>query len=141
MHISKEFLMEAVGLSLLVALIFISTQMFQRATEVTGRLERWQEEKMIQIEEYELARYDGMKVDGMTAIGCIKTAVGEYQLPVAVTTGNGRFVVDKKETYTGLRDIDSDYYINPLALYQCKVVRDENGSLTEMEIRIVSSPA
>ena len=47
MNVSKEFLMEAVGLSLLVALILISMQMFERAMKMTALLEERQEQQMM----------------------------------------------------------------------------------------------
>ena len=39
MNISKEFLMEAVGLSLLVALILIGMQMFHKTIKITTLLQ------------------------------------------------------------------------------------------------------
>ncbi len=136
MRISKEFLMEAVSLSLLVALILISVQMFQRANKITTLLEEGQEKKITQLQEYEIVRYDGFCIDGMTAIGYIKTMVGTYQIPVIVTTKENSFIVKEKENYTSLRDPNSDTYIPPLSLYLCEVVRDENESIKEIKITI-----
>ena len=137
MHISKEFLLEAFGLSLLVALIWISSNLFHKATELTERLEIKQEKTMTDFMEYEITRYDGRNVDGMTVIGYIKTAIGEYRLPVNVRTEKGNFVISEKEKCSELREFESEYYINPMALYRCKVKRDENGSFSEIEICVV----
>lgn len=136
MRISKEFLMEAVSLSLLVALILISVQMFQRANKITTLLGEGQEKKIAELQEYEIVRYDGFQIDGMTAIGYIKTMVGTYQIPVIVTTEKNSFVVKEKENYASLRDPDSDTYIHPLSLYLCEVVRDENESIKEIKITV-----
>ncbi len=136
MHISKEFLMEAVGLSLLVALILISVHMFQRANKITALLEKGQEQRITELEEYEIVRYDGFQIDGMTAIGYIKTLVGTYQIPVAVTTEKSSFVIRESKEYSSLRDLNSDTYISPLSLYWCNVVRDENKSIKEVKITI-----
>ena len=134
MRVSKEFLMEAVSLSLLVALILISVQMFQRANKITLLLEEGQEQKIQELEEYEIVRYDGMEIDGITVIGYIKTLVGTYQIPANVTTQNNAFIVKDKEEYSSLRDPNSDKYIFPLSLYLCEVIRDENGSIIEVKI-------
>ena len=134
MRVSKEFLMEAVSLSLLVALILISVQMFQRANKITLLLEEGQEQKIQELEEYEIVRYDGMEIDGVTAIGYIKTLVGTYQIPTNVTTQKNTFIVNDKGEYSSLRDPNSDKYIFPLSLYLCEVIRDENGSIVEVKI-------
>ena len=136
MRVSKEFLMEAVGLSLLVALILISVQMFQRANKITTLLEQEQERQIRELEEYEIVRYDGFQIDGITAIGYIKTLVGTYEIPAQVTTENSTFIIKEKEEYSSLRDPNSSNYIFPLSLYLCKVVRDENGSIIEVKITV-----
>ena len=136
MHVSKEFLLEAVGLSLLVVLILISMQMFQRATKITSMLEKEQENQIMELEEYEIVKYDGLLIDGMTAISYIKKMIGTYELPVKVTTIQKEFVVGEKADYESLRDIDSETYINPLAKYYCEVARDENEVITEIRITV-----
>lgn len=136
MHVSKEFLMEAVGLSLLVVLILISMQMFQKATKITSLLAEGQDKQIMELEEYEIVKYDGLLIDGMTAISYIKKMIGTYELPVNVTTVQKEFVVEEKADYESLRDITSEKYINPLAKYHCEVARDENGVITEIRIFI-----
>ena len=136
MHVSKEFLMEAVGLSLLVVLILISMQMFQRATKITSLLEKGQENQIMELEEYEIVKYDGLLIDGMTAISYIKKMVGTYEVPVRVTTTQKEFVVEEKADCDDLRDIESVKYINPLAKYHCEVTRDENAVITEIRIEV-----
>ena len=136
MHVSKEFLLEAVGLSLVVALILISVQMFQRATKITALLEEGQERQITELEEYEIVKYDGLLVDGMTAISYVKKMTGVYGLPVKLRTATGEFVVTKMEEYKELRNITSEKYINPLAKYLCEVVRDENEVVSEIKISV-----
>ena len=126
--------MEAVGLSLLVALIFVSMQMFQRAVKVSTLLNAEQEEKIIMLEEYEIVKYDGLLVDGLTAVGYIKKMVGTYELPIAVEAGEESFYVTKREEFEMLRDIDSEKYISPYAIYRCLIVRDENEVITEIKL-------
>ena len=134
MRISREFLQEAVGLSLLVALILISVQLFQRATKLTTLLEERQEQKIAELEEYEIVKYDGLFVDGMTAISYIKKMVGTYGIRVNVTTVKGNFTVTGTEDYGALRNPASENYVNPLAKYLCKTVRDENGVISGIRI-------
>lgn len=136
MQVSKEFLMEAVGLALLVALILISMQIFQRAVKITSLLEEGQEQKISELEEYEIVQYDGLQIDGMTAISYIKKMVGTYQMPVQVCNEKGNFMISDRSGYEKLRNVNSENYINPLAKYRCTVVRDENEVITEVIVKI-----
>ncbi len=135
MNVSKEFLMEAVGLSLLVALILISMQMFQRAMKMTALLEERQEQQIAEMEEYEIVKYDELLIDGMTVINYIKRMTGVYGIPVKVFTEKGTFIVEENFEYAELRNIESDKYISPLNKYRCSVKRDENGVVAEIEIK------
>lgn len=134
MQVSKEFLMEAFGLSLLVALIFISMQMFQRATRLAGLLEEGQEQQIAHLEEYEIVKYDGMRLDGMTVVSYIKNITGNYMIPVQVTTETATFTVSSQSEYAGLRKVGAATYISPLAFYLCTVIRNENGAITGITI-------
>lgn len=134
MNVSKEFLLEAVGLSLLVALILIGMQLFQRAVKITTLLEEGQEQQILELEEYEIVKYDGLLVDGMTAISYIKKMTGTYNFTVQVVTENGAFEVSGQTEYAELRKPDSEKYINPLVKYRCEVVRDENKVITGIKI-------
>ena len=136
MRVSKEFLLEAVGMSLLVALILIGMQLFQRATKLTTLLEREQEQKIAVLEEYEIVRYDGLLVDGMTAVSYIKKMTGTYDLPVTVVTEKGEFVIKEAVEYTELRNSSSERYMNPLAKYRCEIIRNENDVIAEIKISV-----
>lgn len=134
MNISKEFLMEAVGLSLLVALILIGMQMFQKTVRIATLLQNHQEQNIAQLEEYDLVKYEDLILDGMTALSYIKNVVGEYQVPVIVEEKQKKFSVTGQADFGLLRDIDSEKYICPYALYKCKVIRDENNVITEINL-------
>ncbi len=134
MQVSKEFLIEAFGLSLLVALILVSVHLFQRGTRLTSMLEENQEQQIVRLEEYEIVKYDGLWIDGMTAVNYIKTMIGVYELPVGVSTAKGSFTVTKQEDYANLRDTDSELYINPLEKYRCEIQRDENGEICKVKL-------
>lgn len=137
MHISKEFLMEAVGLSLLVALILISMQLFQRATKITSLLQERQEEQIVELEEYEIVKYDGLQIDGMTAISYMKRMVGTYELPVHVVTLTGEFILTNTTEFEELREVQSEKYISPFTKYTCNVIRDENKVITKIQLEIM----
>ena len=108
MNISKEFLMEAVGLSLLVALILIGMQMFHKTIKITTLLQNNQEESITQLEEYDLVKYEDLLLDGMTVLGYIKKVVGEYQLPVIVEEKQKKFSVTERAEFGLLRDVESE---------------------------------
>ncbi|MBQ8877756.1 MAG: hypothetical protein IJ029_03440 [Lachnospiraceae bacterium] len=134
MNISKEFLMEAVGLSLLVALILIGMRMFQKTIKITTQIERNQEQTITYLEEYELVKYDEMVIDGMTALGYIKNVIMEYSLPVIVEEKQRKFSVDSRDDLGLLRNADSGKYISPYGFYQCRVVRNENEVIYEINL-------
>lgn len=134
MNISKEFLMEAVGLSLLVALILIGMQMFHKTIKITTLLQNHQEESITQLEEYDLVKYEDLLLDGMTVLGYIKNVVGEHRLPVIVEEKQKKFSVTERAEFGLLRDVESEKYICPYALYKCKVIRDENDVITEINL-------
>ena len=136
MNISKEFLMEAVGLSLLVALLLIGMQMFQKTIKITKLIEQEQENTISKMEEYELVKYEDMVIDGMTALGYIKNSIIEYHLPVMIEEKQRSFFVTQREDISLLRDVDSEKYICPYSFYKCKVIRDENDVITEIKLML-----
>ena len=136
MKVSREFLLEAVGLSLLVALILISMQLYQRASKIAALLEEEQKQQIAELEEYEIIKYDGMIVDGMTAVSYIKKMNSNYGLAVKVTTSKGEFWIEGTQDYRAMRNIASENYINPLKQYRCEVIRDENNVISEIRIVI-----
>lgn len=136
MSISKEFLLEAVGLSLLVALLLVGVKVFQRTNDFISAMDREQERRIEEWQEYEVVQYDGRVVDGITAISYIRNTVGQYNVPIYVETIEHAFWITKPEDYKGLRDMTSEHYMNTLALYQCQVIRNENDSIEQVEIRV-----
>ena len=136
MSVSKEFLMEAVGLSLMVALLFVGLKFFQRTNELITQMDRAQAQRIAEWEEYEIIRYDGKTIDGIIATGYIKSMVCEYQLPVYVETEENTFCVEDKAECEELRNMASPQYMSALALYQCTVIRNENDSIERVEIKV-----
>lgn len=134
MNISKEFLMEAVSLSLLVALILIGMQMFKKTIKITNLLEQQQEQTITELEEYELVKYEGLVIDGMTVLGYIKNVIVEYHVPVIIEEKQRTFLVSEREEFGQLRNVDSEKYISPYSFYQCNIIRDENEVITEINL-------
>ena len=128
--------MEAVSLSLLVALILISMQMFQRTMKLSSLLEQGQEKMIAELEEYEIVKYEDRWVDGISVVNYIKKMNSLYQLPVSVTTERGEFCVREHSDYKELKNSESEKYIRPLAKYRCLVVRDENETIREIKFEI-----
>lgn len=136
MHVSKEFLMEAVSLSLMVALILISMQMFQRTIKISSLLEQGQEQMIKEMEEYEIVKYEDRLIDGISAVNYIKKMVGTYRLPVHVITEQSEFSILKPSDCTGVNNSESSKYIRPLVKYRCEVIRDENGAIKEIRVGV-----
>lgn len=129
MHISKQFLIEAVGLILTVSLIMTGVRLYQRANHAVMAMEQQQNRRFQQMEEYEIVKYEGCSIDGTTAVAYIKHLVGTYGLPVTVTTADGTFQIEERLQYANLRNMESGQYINPLGRFQCEVLRDENSAI------------
>lgn len=129
MQISKQFLLEAVGLILTVSLILTGVRLYQRANSAVTMMERRQDEQFRQMEEYEIVKYEGCSIDGTTAVAYIKHLVGTYGIPVTVTTAGGTFQIAEHLQYGNLRNMESEQYINPLGKFACEVLRDENSAI------------
>lgn len=135
MHVSKEFLTEAVGLALLVALLMLGFQMFTRAETLLQRLDREEEKRIEELSEYEIVKYDGREIDGITAISHIKNVVSNYGIQVVLYTEKGSVIVEGAEQLSLLREENSDYYVEAWGIYACNIVRNENDSIEQMIIR------
>lgn len=126
MQISKEFLAEAVGLSLLVALLLLGVGWFRRGTGLLHTMEQRQEQRLLQLREDEIMQYDGLCVNGITAISYIKKMISEYGIPAFVKMQEGEFWVNDKKEYTNLRNTESEYYMSGLGDFFCEVVLTAN---------------
>ena len=75
MQVSKEFLLEAVGLSLLVGLLLLGVKLFDRACSLMTWFETEQEKQLEKMQEYEITQYENRTIDGITAVNYIKNMV------------------------------------------------------------------
>ena len=55
--------------------------------------------------------------------------VNHYGLSVCVQTEEKEFTIDSKENCQQMKNTASEYYISSFGLYECCVVRDENGGV------------
>ena len=55
--------------------------------------------------------------------------VNHYGLSVYVQTKDREFTIESKEKCAQLKDKESEYYISSFGIYECCVVRDENGGV------------
>ena len=129
MQVSKQFLLDAVGLILTISLILTGVRLYRKAEQAVGILEKRQSRQLQNLEEYEVVKYEGYYIDGTTVLGYIRNLVGNYDLPVTVTTGKGTFRITERSQCANLRNKDSEQYINPLGTYLCEVLRDENSAI------------
>ena len=129
MQISRQFLIDAVGLLLTVSLILMGMKLYQKAERAAGILEERQNRQLQELEEYEIVKYEGYSIGGTTALAYIKNLVGNYGLPVTVTTASGTFQVTERSQYGNMRDMESEQYINPLEKFSCELLRDENDAI------------
>lgn len=135
MQVNKEFLLEAVGLSLLVGLLLFGVEMFNRATSLMKVFERRQEEQLLIIQEHEITQYENRTVDGVTVVSYMKNMVYHYEIKVMVELGDRSFWVEEKEDCKWLDEEESEYYIPPFLLYECAIIRDENGNVDYILIK------
>lgn len=135
MNVSKEFLMEAVGLSLLVALLMLGVKMFQSASGLMNYMAERQEETLTRMQEYEIVQYDGQTVDGITAISYIKAMVDQYALPVRIETSGNTYEVKTGKEAAMLREDTSEFGMSVFREYECHVVRGENKNVEYIRMK------
>lgn len=142
MHITKEMLINAVGLMFTVALIFIGYSVFNRSVDAATFFGRQQDDTMQALEEYPITKYDGYEINGSVAINLIKEVIGSYDgitVEVKTTAVPEGFVITDSSKYAAFRDLSSTYYINPIVLYLVTVERDGNGVITSLQIEYVDA--
>ena len=137
---TKKTLWYAFGLMITVALMFIGLSIFQRAEKTADTLAKGQDAANKNIEEYEIVKFDGYDISGSQAIYYAKEVVGNHGIPVTFKTTlvPAGFVVSDSSLYGEFRDLNSSYYINPIIQYTVEVKRDENDTITGVEITYVA---
>ena len=118
-------------------LIYSGISVYERSQRITEVFETEQEKTVKNLQEYEITKYDGYKINGSTAITYLKNVVQDYTVPVTVITSEHDFVVEDDSVYGKLRDMQSDFYINPLEHFLCNVYRDVNDSITGVTLKYV----
>lgn len=137
MGMAKKILYSAVGLVITVALIYAAVGLLDRSKRLADAISREQDRELKAFSEYSITKYDGYKISGSQVIGYVKSLVSTYGTTVEITTETATFSVSDSSLFGALRDIDSIYYVNPLKMYECSVVRDVNDAITEVQIVVV----
>lgn len=129
MQISKQFLLDAVGLVLTVSLIMTGVHLFRRTERTIQKMQYRQTRQLETLEEYDAVKYDGYQVDGATAFHYVKNMVGDYGIPITITTVAGSVRITERSQYASMRDTESKAYLNPFEQFLCEVQRDENDAI------------
>lgn len=129
MQISKQFLLDAAGLVLTVSLVLTGVQLFGRTEKMVQTMKERQTRQLRLMEEYDAVRYDGYELDGTTAFCYVKTMVGDYGLPITITTPAGTACITERSQYGSMKDEKSKAYLNPFKKFLCEVQWDENDAI------------
>jgi len=137
---AKKMLLGAFGLMLTVALVFVGYAIFSRSMDVTDNITQGQMNTSKLIDEYPIMKFDGYEINGSQVIYYTKDVVGTYKVPVTIKTVKvpGGFTVRDVSLYDSFRNINSNYYINPLASYKVAVERDDNDVIVSVTITYVA---
>ena len=133
----KKWIYSAVAMCLLVALLYIGLGFFSSAKSLLSNINNDQQDANRIAMEYDIVKYDGLKVSGSTAITYIKTVVTKHSIPVQVTTTKGTFTCKDSSLFAKFRDIDAEQFINPMVEYSVTVKRDANDVIEMVQITYV----
>lgn len=129
MQVSRQFILEAAGLVLTVALILLGVQFFERTKQILSLLSERQEQEWQYLLEYEQIRYEGLQITGSTAVSFTKEMVSKYGIPVTIRKEEGSCCIQTAKELAGLREEQSRYYVSPLTKFTCEVLRDDNSAI------------
>lgn len=134
MEVSRQFLAEAVSMILLVALLLTGVRIYQRANTAIGIMETQQEQRLKDLEEYDAVKYDGCKINGITAVSYIRNMVFYYNLPVWILKDGARVEIDSYDMCESIKSEGTEWYVSPFERFQCEIIRDENRALVRAEL-------
>ena len=134
MKIAMKYVGGAIGILFTVGLLYYLIYIYDQSTTIADTVTKEQMNTQKELVEYGIMKYDGREIAGATAISYIKSVVGEYGIPVSVTTSGGNFEVCDSSVYADLRNISSIYYINPMSQYFVTVIRDSNDIIESVEV-------
>lgn len=138
MSVTKEFIMMAAGLIMTVSLVFLGIGIYRKAASTGILLVEREEKRINEIAEYELHRYDDIPVNGSKVLRYIKQISMEYDVEIEITVANPSsctYMLSENNSFSELRNAESERYINPLKLFSVTVYEDENAALCGIEIK------
>lgn len=92
-----------------------------------------------EISEKDINRFDDREVTGSDVVNFTRKELRKYQsdeeapVEVMIHTTLGNYTYQNNSILKELRDITSARYVNPLAIFQGKVIRDDNDVITRVE--------
>lgn len=133
MQISRQFIIEAVGLMITVAFLSMGIGMYKRAYATVEVIRDRQERMLLEAQQFDLIRYEGEKISGSEAVSYVKNVFNEYPVEIYIKTDVKEFILDDVNCAL-LREPQSVFYINPLKKYSCILQKDLNGIIDRVEI-------
>lgn len=137
MGVIKKYLIATVSLLITIGLLLVGITLFKKAQAIASNVTQDQTEAERVTAEYGITKYDGYEIVGSAAIAYIKDVNNRYGLPVEVTTAKKIFVSSGDTYHSEFRNINSDYYINPMAQYSVTIERDQNGAISKVSVKYV----
>lgn len=92
-----------------------------------------------EISEKDINRFDDREVTGSDVVNFTRKELRKYKsgqeapVTVKISTSSGNYIYENSTLLKELRDITSVRYVNPLAMFQGKVVRDDNDVILRVE--------
>ena len=138
MEVAKKFLLGSATLLITVGLVYIGISIYSRAVRTADIVSKEQQDTEKEVMEHGITKYDGYEINGSTAVTYIKSVIKRHGgVSFEVTTSKGTFSITDSSHYGDFRNIDSAYYINPMAEYLVTVIRDSNGAITSVALEYV----
>ncbi|WP_041703186.1 hypothetical protein [Lachnoclostridium phytofermentans] len=92
-----------------------------------------------EISEKDINRFDDREVTGSDVVNFTRKELRKYKsgqeapVSVKISTSLGNYTYENNTMLKELRDITSARYVDPLAMFQGKVVRDDNDVIIRVE--------
>ncbi len=135
----KEMLIFAAGLILTISLIFLGFTVFSKALNIGRFVSEKEDQKLQALKREEIEKYEGQEVQGNKIVSYVRNLYGKAEATISVTRKDSNniaysFQIDSS-TINELRNEKSSYFINPMKKYRVTLLRDNNDSITRIEIK------
>lgn len=134
----NKFFLIAAGLIVTAGLIFVGFRMADIGTETANQVIDGFNGFRQELEESKIMQYDGITVTGSDVVNFMRKhlspTAGEQEVWMKITVVKG----EKSVSYQKYEEIKEIYnfshtsYVNPTALFQGSVIKNENGVISEV---------